>query len=263
MEIKAISKSIDRVRSALKALEQSKGNVADEFNLLADAIDVLKTLDTKSVIDQLQQRLSEVEVLFEQQLVERRQTLEIAARDARFTYRRLSSVDKVGLFEVSYSKVKVTVKIGSEMLTTFEEVDGKKLVERLKLEQKNLEESALPRDGFFKALKLAIALAGSDGKVQSGKTKVHDLFTYLVLTRQLVQSDVFRKKPIQKNFTDYSKAMMAFEFFRFGDHQDGWTFGSERLCNQGPNMATQSEALLLPDTGGSTTQILWLWVAQQ
>ena len=101
------------------------------------------------------------------------------------------------------------------------------------------------------------------GKVQSGKTKVHDLFTYLVLTRQLVQSDVFRKKPIQKNFTEYSKAMMAFEFFKFGDHQDGWTFGSERLCNQGPNMATQSEALVLPDTGGSTTQILWLWVAQQ
>ncbi|MEI6761309.1 MAG: hypothetical protein WCO22_12780 [Betaproteobacteria bacterium] len=263
MEIKVISKSIDKVRTALKALDQNKRSLADEFSLLTDAIEVLNTLDTKSVIDQLQQRLSNVKLLFEQQLANRRQTLEIAARDARLTHRRLSSVDKVGLFEVGYSNAKVTVKIGSENLTTFEEVDGKKLVERLTLEQKNLEESALPRDRFFKALKLAIALAGSDGKVQSGKTKVHDLFTYLVLTRQLVQSDVFRKKPIQKNFTEYSKAMMAFEFFKFGDHQDGWTFGSERLCNQGPNMATQSEALVLPDTGGSTTQILWLWVAQQ
>ena len=263
MDIKSISKLIDKVRSALKALEQSKGQVADELNLLADVIDAIKAIDTTLAVDLFRRELLEAEAIFDNQLAERRQTLEAAARDAHFTHRRLTSVDKVGLFEVSYSKVKVTVKIGSETLTTLEEVDGKKLVERLKLEQKNLEENTLPRDRFFKALKLAIALAGSDGKVQSGKVKVHDLFAYLVLTRQLVQSDAFRKKPIQKNFTDYSKAMMAFEFFKFGEHQDGWTFGSERLCNQGPNMATQSEALQLPDTGGSTTQILWLWVAQQ
>jgi hypothetical protein len=263
METRFISRPFDKVSSTLTALEKNKGGMEVELKLLAEALDALKAVETKSALDLLARKLSEVEAQFEKVLAERRQTLELAARDAQLTHRRLSNIDKVGLFELSYSKAKVIVKIGSEMLTTIEEANGKKLVDRLVLEQKALEESVLPRDRFFKALKLAIALADSDGKVESGKVKVHDLFAYLVLSRQLVQSDVFRKRPTQKNFTDYSKAMMAFEFLRFGEHQDGWTCGTERLCNQGPNMATQSEALMLPDTGGSTKQILWLWVAKQ
>jgi hypothetical protein len=263
MDIKLICKRFDKVRSTLVALEQNKGGIEGQLKLLAEAIDALKAIDINSAVDLLAQKLSEAEAQFELKLAERRQSLELAARDAHLTHRRLSNIDKVGLFELSYSKAKVTVKIGSEILTTIEEIDGRKLVDRLVLEQKALEENILPRDLFFKSLKSAILFADSYGKVQNGKVKVHDLFAYFVLTRQIVKSDVFWKKPTQKNFTDYSKAMLAFEFFKFGEHHDGWTFGSERLCNQGPNMATQSEALMLPDTGGSTTQILWLWVAKQ
>jgi len=263
MEIKAVSKQFEKARLTLKALEQNKEGLDVELKLLSDAHDALKSIDINSSLRFLAESLSIGKIQLENLLAQRRQALENSAREANIAYRRLSTTDKVGLFELTYSKSKVIVKVGSEILCTLEEVDGKKLLDRLVLEKNELEKNRLTRENFFKAMKLAIALAYADGKVQNGKVKVHDLFTYLVLTRQLVQSDVFRKKPTQKSFSDYSKAMLIFELFKFGEHEDGWILGSERLSNQGPNMATQSEALMLPDTGGSIVQILWLWVAKQ
>jgi hypothetical protein len=103
-------------------------------------------------------------------------------------------------------------------------------------------------------------MARADGKMSDNKVKIRDLFSFIAVARQLT-SEAFRKRPSAKSYVDYTIAMLAYELNRFGEHEQGWACGSERIFNQGPAMSNQSEAVMLPDTTGNPVQVFWVWIA--
>jgi hypothetical protein len=259
-ELKDCIKQIDKLSRALKAADKLDGAGIAEFDALEKALAACKTFDRSSIESLLSRKLDELRRSVDASLESRRQALEHAAVGGELAFRRLGSYDRVGPFKIEYSKRTVTISIGSEALTSVEEIDGQKLFEKIASEAALLNALVLPRESFFRVVKVAFAAAKADGRLSDGKAKVRELFPYIVVARQLA-SDSFKKKPNAKQFADYSLAEFAFELHKFGEHAQGWICAGERLCNQGPNMATQREAVVLPDAGGNTVQLLWLWTA--
>ena len=253
-------KQLEKVVAALKKADKAPSSDGDTLNLLTGALSALDGLDVPLARRAVVDRQAHVRDSLEQQVAVRRQDLERGARAAGLPYRRLSKSDKVAAFGVDYSNRKVKLTVGSEELLSFEETSGSKVLERIVAEQGRLNAAMLPREQFFRVLKAAFALARADGKVSDGKAKIRELFPYIAVARQLT-SDAFRKKPSAKSYVDYSMAMLAYELSRFGEHEQGWACGGERISNQGPAMATQHEAVVLPDTGGNPVQVLWVWIA--
>ncbi len=253
-------KQLEKVVEALKKVDKAPSSEGDVLNLLTAALSALDGLEVSLARQAVVDRQALAREAVEQQVATRRQDLEHAARAAGLTYRRLSKSDKVAAFGVDYSNRKVKLTVGSEELMSFEETSGSKVLERIVAERDRLNAGLLPREQFFRVLKSAFAMARADGKVSDGKAKIRDLFPYIAVARQLT-SDAFRKRPSAKAYVDYSMAMLAYELSRFGEHEQGWACGGERISNQGPAMATQHEAVMLPDTAGNPVQVLWVWIA--
>lgn len=259
-ELTGYVKQIEKLADALKKAEKATASESEAVSLLAGALSALDGLDVTRARQAIVERQTLVRESLEQQVAARRQELEHAARAAGLPFRRLSASDRVGSFSVDYSSRKVKLSIGSEELVTLDETSGSKVLERIVAEQDRLNASLIPRERFFKVLKTAFAMARADGKVSDGKVKIKELFPYIAVARQLT-SDAFRKKPSAKSYLDYSLAMLAYELSKFGDSDQGWACGSERLSNQGPAMSTQHEAVVLPDATGNPVQVLWVWIA--
>jgi hypothetical protein len=253
-------KQLEKLVDALKKADKVSASESDTLGLLASALSSLDGFDVSRARQAILERQTLVREALEQQISARRQELEQAARAAGLPFRRLSASDRVGSFSVDYSSRKVKLSVGSEELVTFDETSGSKVLERIVAEQDRLNALLIPRERFFKVLKTAFAMARADGKVSDGKAKIKELFPYIAVARQLT-SDAFRKKPSAKSYLDYSLAMLAYELSKFGDSEQGWACGSERLSNQGPAMSTQQEAVVLPDATGNPVQVLWVWIA--
>lgn len=259
-ELTGFVKQLEKVVDALKKADKAPPSEGDTLHLLSSALSALDGLDILVARQSVLDRQALVREALEQQVAARRQDLEHAARAAGLPFRRLSASDKVGAFGVEYSNRKVKLTVGSEELISFEETSGSKVLERVVAERDRLNAALLPREKFFKVLKAAFAMARTDGKISDGKAKIRELFPYIAVARQLT-SDAFRKKPSAKAYVDYSLAMLAFELSKFGEHDQGWACGGERISNQGPAMSTQHEAVVLPDATGNPVQVLWVWIA--
>lgn len=253
-------KQFQKLVNAFKKADKAQGSEDDELKLLAGALNALDALDVAQARQGVVDRQILLNEVIKNQLAARRQELENAARASGVSFRRLSTSDRVGPFGVEYSNRKVRLSIGSEELIAFDEISGSKVFQRIVAEQNRLNSALLPREKFFEVMKKAFAMARIDGKVSDGKTKIRDLFPYIAAARQLT-SDAFRKKPSAKSYIDYSLAMLAYELSKFGEHEQGWAYGAERLSNQGPSMSTQQEAVVLPDSIGNPVQVLWVWIA--
>lgn len=253
-------KQLEKLVDALKKADKAPASQTETLQLLSGALSDIDGLDLARTRQLILDRQAVVREALEQQVAARRQELEHAAREAGLPYRRLSASDRVGPFGVDYSSRKVKLNVGSEELIAFEETSGQKVLERIVAEQDRLNAALLPREKFFKVLKTAFAMARADGKIADGKAKIKELFPYIAVARQLT-SDAFRKKPSAKSYVDYSLAMLAYELSKFGESEQGWACGGERLSNQGPAMSTQHEAVVLPDATGNPVQVLWVWIA--
>lgn len=261
-EFKSDLKLLEQAVAALRKADKASTADDERLGLVRSAKSALEEIDLNAAKGRLKSLEDELRGRVEARLASRRQDLEAKAREVGLQYRRLSSKDKVGVFELAYANYKVQLFVGSERLMTIEEVDGTRIAERVVDEQRRLDEMLLPRDRFFRVLKSAMAMARVDGKAAAdGKVKVRELFPYVAAARQLA-SDSFRKRPSAKAYVDYSVAMLAYELHKFGAHKEqGWTCDGERLSNQGPAMSTQQEAISLPDSAGNPVQVLWLWIA--
>jgi hypothetical protein len=255
--LKEHTKSVQRLLEAMREAEKTSGDPQIHQAAIEAALKAAATCQASAVTAALEEARRQVEETVSALLLERRTALAEAARDAGWRYTRLGEQDSLGEFYVQYSKAKVKILIGSEELTSTNLVDGRKLFDFLRQERQRLEAAILPRGDFFNALRLALAMAKADGKGSNGKVKVRELFPYLVVTRQLAH-EAFRRKPIAKNFIEYSTPLLALELHKFGQGEGGWQLGEHRLVNQPPNMATQHEALQLPGLSGA--QVLWLGI---
>lgn len=256
-------KEFEKASKTVAILLKHKGGGLGEISTLDKTIAALKRINLDEVISVLNGQRSALAQSRDETLRHRREQLARSAKEAGWPVKRLKEYDFVGGFEVRYKLEQVKLRLGSEELTTFDELDGARLFLRLQEEKSKLEGFPFVRPDFIESIKDAIHLARRLEKDRNGKVPIRTLYPLFVLVRQS-RDERFIKRPVTKSFTEYSMAQFVFDLARFG--QDGWkTDRGERLSNQGPNMASISggATVTLPSldgdgSGGPQLGALWI-----
>ena len=257
-------KSLDRARKVVDLLvKASDMSTLGRIAALDKAITALQGVDLAQMLSQLSQERSVLAQVREKALKNRRENLARCAKDAGWPVRRLKEYDFAGGFQVSYKLEQVSLLLGSETLTTFDEPDGERLFLRLQEERSKLEEFPFARPDFIESITDAIHLARRQGKDRDGKVPIRTLYPLFVLARQ-GRDARFLRRPVTKSFIEYSMAQFVYDLARFG--RDGWrTDRGELLRNQPPNMASiaRGGTVTLPSldgdgSGGPQLGALWI-----
>ena len=259
-----VLKALERARRTVDLLVKAKDTSrAERISTLNKAIAALQEIEAARALSVLNRELGVLVRSRDEVLKHRRENLARCAKEAGWPAKRLKEDDFVGGFQVSYRLEKVTLRLGSELLTTFDEPDGASLFSRLQQERSKLEGFPFVRLDFIESLKDAIHLARRQGKDREGKVPIRTLYPLLVLARQ-GRDERFIKRPVTNSFTEYSMAQFVYDLARFG--RDGWkTDRGERLCNQPPNMASiaKGATVTLPALDGDGSggpQLGAVWV---
>lgn len=257
-----VMKALRKATTQLEKLKRATG--MDETLLGLDrTISALRAIGLEVAIQEFDAERAALDQRRDEALKCRREQLVRSATDAGWKVRRLKHYDFVGCFQVKYRNQKVTLRIGSEILETFNEVDGASVFSRLQAELESLETSRFSRTEFLNSIKAAISLARVQGVDRNGKVPIRRLYPLVVLVRQS-HDRRFLKRPDVKSFTDYTMAQFAYDLARFG--LKGWrTEHGERLCNQPPNMGSiaKGASVTLPSLtgdGSGRAQIGSVWV---
>ena len=258
--VKALDKARRTVNLLVKAQDTSPVN---RISILGKTIAALQEVEVERVLSDLNHQRSALVQSRDEALRHRRETLNRAAKEAGWPVKRLKEHDFVGGFQVNYKLERVTLRMGSESLTTFDEPDGASLFARLQQEKSKLEGFPFARSDFIESIKDAIHLARRQGKDRDGKVPIRTLYPLFVLARQS-RDERFIQLPVTKSFTEYPPAQFVYDLARFG--RDGWkTERGERLCNQPPNMASINKGVtvtlpLLDGDGSGGPQLGAVWI---
>ena len=234
----AIKEELGKVTRALTALAKaSKTDSGRVFSARKKAVAVLRDLDAK--LDGWLRYLDGEQAAHVQRheaaLARRREDLAQSAKEFGWSFLRQQDYDVVDCFQVSCKKDRVTVKIGSEKLDAFDEVDGKRLFSRLRTAREALDGFPFDRNEFFQMLKDAIGMAEALKKDHDGGVPIRVLYPLVVLVRQ-TRNERFLEKPDSRTYADYPMTQFIYDFARFG--RDGWKERGERIANRPPNMRT-------------------------
>ena len=257
MTLSAVIEALDRAKRSLSPTMKSTPNQAMSIASADKAITALRPIS--EILSDLERHRIDLDQARQTKLANRREDLRTTARNVQWKVTQAGDYDLVDCFQVNYRNDRVTLRIGSEELTAFNEADGKKLFDRLLIETEKLDEFPFVRSDFIHSIKGAIDLARSQKLDQDGKVKIRTLYPLVVLTRHSLDSD-FIKQPLQKSFTEYSIAQFAYDFARFGE--DGWKEDGYRLRAQLPTTRDimQGNAVTLPSlNGGERRQICLIW----
>lgn len=259
-----VLKTLERARRTVDLLVKARdASRAERISTLNKAIAALQEIEAARALSVLNRELGVLVRSRDEVLKHRRENLARCAKEAGWPAKRLKENDFVGGFQVSYRLEKVTLRLGSELLTTFDEPNGASLFSRLQQERSKLEGFPFARLDFIESFKDAIHLARRQGKDREGKVPIRTLYPLLVLARQ-GRNERFIKRPVTNSFTEYSMAQFVYDLARFG--RDGWkTDRGERLCNQPPNMASiaKGATVTLPALDGDGSggpQLGAVWV---
>lgn len=262
--LRDVARTLDQARKAVNALVTGKSTTrSNKIAALDKAIGALQRMDLAQTLSTLNRERSVLVQELEESLKHRREHLVRLAKKEGWPIKRLEKYDFVGGFQVNYKLEHVTLLLGSESLTKFNEPDGAGLFSRLQKERSKLESFPFNRQDFFESMKDAIHLARRQGKDRKGKVPIRILYPLFALARQS-RDECFIKRPAPESFTDYSMAQFVFDLARFG--RDSWkTNQGERLCNQPPNMASIAKhaTVTLPTldgdgSGGEQVGSLWI-----
>ncbi len=252
----AIKKVLGRVTRALTALAKAvKADPGQAYSARGKAVAALRDLDGK--LDGWVRHLDGEQAAHvrerEAALDRRREDLRRSAEEVGWRVLRRRDYDIVDCFRVDYRKDRVTVRLGSERLDAFDEVDGKGLLARLRAAREALDRFPFDRLGFLQDLKDAIGVAGALRRDRDGRVPIRSLYPLVALVRQ-TGNERFLKRPDSKTYADYPMTQFVYDFARFG--REGWkTERGERVSNQPPNMATVAKgaSVTLPVLDGRGT----------
>lgn len=253
------------LRKATVRLDKLKraASMEETLPLLDRTLAALRAIGLEAAIRDLDGERAALVQRRDETLKSRREALVRAAGEDGWRIRRLKNYDFVGCFQVNYRLQRVTLRVGSETLIAFDEVDGASLFSRLRRELETLDTFPFSRHRFLESIKGALSLARAQGIDRNGKVPIRRLYPLIVLVRQS-QDQRFLKRPAVNFFVDYSTAQFVYDLARFG--QNGWrTEQGERLRNQPPNMGSiaRGATMTLPSLrgdGSRRTQIGSVWV---
>ena len=261
-----IKRALTKVGRALTALAKaSKVDPGQAFSARERTVAALRDLDAKldGWIDHLDAEQAAQAQQQKAALDRRREDLARSASEVGWTVQRRQEYDVVDCFRVDYRKDRVTVRLGSEKLDAYDEVDGKRLFSRLRAAREALDGFPFDRFRFLQALKDAIGLAQTLKRGRDGRVPIRKLYPLVVLTKQS-RNERFLKKPDAKTYADYPITQFVYDLARFG--LEGWkTERGERVSNQPPNMATiaRGASVTLPVLDGRGTdgkQLGSIWI---
>ena len=262
----AIKKVLGKVTRALTALAKAaKADPEQAYSARERVVAALRDLDAR--LDGWVRHLDGEQAAHvrerEAALDRRREDLRRAAEEVGWRVLRRRDYDLVDCFRVDYKNHRVTVRLGSERVDAFDEVDGKRLLARLRAAREALDRAPFDRLGFLQHLKDAVGVAGALRRDRNGRVPIRKLYPLVVLVRQ-IQNERFLKRPDSKTYADYPMTQFIYDFARFG--REGWkTERGERVSNQPPNMATVAKgaSVTLPvldgrDTDGVQLGSIWI-----
>ena len=262
----AIKKVLAKVTRALTALAKAvKTDPLQAYSARGKVVAALRDLDTR--LDGWIRHLDGEQAVHvrerEAALERRREDLRRSAETVGWRVLRRRDYDIVDCFRVDYKKERVTVRLGSERLDAFDEVDGKGLLSRLRAAREALDRFPFDRLGFLQDLKDAIGVAGALRRDRNGRVPIRKLYPLVALVRQ-TGNERFLKKPDSTTYADYPMTQFVYDFARFG--REGWkTDRGERISNQPPNMATVAKgaSVTLPvldgrDADGVQLGSIWI-----
>ena len=237
-------RALGKARKALAPLSKpNEASTTEVVSVLSKAISTLRAIKLESVLLDLDRQHAALIQHRDEAFKRRRDDLARSAKGADWAVKRLRHYDFIGCFQVNYKQERVTLRVGSEVLTTFNEVDGVTLFSHLQEAKKRLDGFPFSRSEFFHSLKDAIRLARLLERDRDGKVPIRMLYPLLVLIRQS-RNERFVERPVLKSFTEYPISQFIYDLARFG--REGWkTDRGERLCNQPPNMASIDKGLTM------------------
>lgn len=268
VRIEARIKNDDKFRRAVRAWTKASGpGTAAELPLFAKSVDALREVRSldDDLLGVLDQRRAELARRVDEQLERRREDLLNAAQEAGRRALRRQDYDHVDCFRITYSRVRVTLELGSEKWGAFKETDGRVVFNRVMEARSELDSFPFSRDEFFETIKGAIGTARAKEPARDGRVPIRKLYPLVVVERQL-RNQAFMKQPSASRFSDYSICQFIYDLARFG--KSGWLSShGERLCSRTPNMrtiATRGAVTLpvldRPGTGVQSQQIAALWI---
>ena len=255
-------KALSSAHRAVAALAKARDTGAVELLALHErAVAALRETKSGQLLSFLENEVHRLDQQRDSALQTRREDLLRSAKKHGWAAKRLTNSDVVGCFRIEYKAARATVHLGSERLGAFEEADGVRLFARIEEARIGLDGFPFEREGFFRSLKEAMALAKAQGQARDGKVPIRRLYPLVVLVRQS-QDERFVKRPEQKSFSNYPMAQFVYDLARFG--KDGWIMHGERLSTQTPNMASiqKGATVRLPplDGRGNSQQLGMVWI---
>lgn len=240
--IPSLDKLAKKAKAAGKAVEK---RAATAEKTLEAAVQAAKDAGFEGAALVFAKEAEELRNAKKTQLAQRREILLARAKDAGVAVKQYEKTDRVDVFELSYPGISVEVTLGGAKVDTIKESDGERVWLAFSKLRENLKQHVFDRKAFFATVKAAWQsvrrLTADGGEYQL----VKDVHRELVLERAR-RSAKFAKIPEPKNIEPYSLAQFIYDLARFGDGQEGWVCGAERLKSQTPAMRESKDSVHVP-----------------
>jgi hypothetical protein len=242
-----INASLACLSKAVKAAASARlKHDKEAVKLIEAAAKEAELMDWKKAGEVLRNEAVQLQRDTEQALRQRRETLKEHAEQAGVPFRGYEAWDRIGIFDVRYSGLAVTVELGGVKVESFDEADGGRLFKRLQEVRSLLDAPLLDRKQFFQNIKAAYTTVRRRNSAEGDYVLVHAIHVELLLER--ARHDVkFVRNPDPKNIAAYPLHQFVYDLARFLNNPDGPRCGSERIQTQAPSMRESKATVQIPN----------------
>ena len=248
-----LNTSLARLSKAVKASAAARlKHDKKAAKLIEAAAKEAELMDWKKGAEVLRNEAVQLQRGQEQALRQRRESLKTHAQQAGVPIRGYEAWDRIGIFDVRYSGLAVTVELGSVKVETFDEAAGERLFKRLEEVRSLLDAQPLDRKQFFQNIKAAYTTVRRRSPGEGDYVLVHAIHGELLLERARHNAK-FVRNPDPKNIAPYPLHQFVYDLARFLNDADGPRCGSERIQTQAPSMRESKATVQIPNLKNSVS----------
>ena len=240
-----LTSSLDRLSKAVKAAATARSRHDKKTaHLIETAAKEAASLEWHRGEEILRKEAKQFDESQEQALRQRRESLKSQAHQAKVPFHPYDKSDRIGIFDVRYSGLGVTIELGGVEVDSFDEADGERLYKRLQDARGSLDAQPLDRKEFFRDIKAAYTTARRNSR-EGDYVLVNAIHSNLLLERAR-HDDRFIRDPNPKNIAPYPLFQFVYDLARFLNDAEGPRCGSERIQTQAPSMRESKVAVQIP-----------------
>ncbi len=242
-----LNSSVTRLSKAVKAAASARlKHDRKAVKLIETAAKEAEMLDWNKGVEILRNEAVQLQRNQEQALRQRRESLKTNAEKAAVPFRPYTAWDRIGIFDVRYSGLAVTIELGGVKIESFDEADGGRLFNRLQELRSRLNAQALERQQFFKDIKAAYTSVRRRSQGEGDYVLIHEIHGELLFEHARHDAK-FVRDPDPKNIAPYPLHQFVYDLARFLNDADGPRCGSERIQTQAPSMRESKAAVQIPN----------------